>query len=312
MVASSSSIRAIRSFNRFYTRLVGALDEGHLDSAFSLAEVRVLYELAHGEALTATDIAHDLSLDAGYLSRLLAALEKKRLVRRARGTDARRRTLGLTAAGRTTAAGLESRASEAVAALLEPLSGAEQKELVTALERVQALLSADNHAKPKLEEPFAVRAHRPGDMGWVVEAHGALYWKEYGWDERFEALVARVVADFIDHFEPEREHCWIAEANGVRVGCVFLVRHPERPGVAKLRLLLVDPSARGLGLGRYLVGECMRFARDAGYHTMTLWTNDVLVSARRIYEAAGFTLAAEERHQSFGKELVAQTWEVAL
>lgn len=302
-------VQRVRAFNRFYTRMVGALDEGHLESAYSLAEVRVLFELAHREKPTATEIGAALGLDAGYLSRLLTGLVRRKLVRRQRSTaDARQSHLQLTASGRAVMGQLEDRASADVARWLAPLDAAQQHALTDAMDRIQSVLTPHEAESPA----YLLRTHQPGDMGWVVQAHGALYWREYQWDERFEALVAHIVASFIEHLDVRRERCWIAKRNGVNVGSVFVVRHPEREGVAKLRLLLVDPSARGLGIGARLVDECIRFARAAGYHTLTLWTNDVLASARRLYQAAGFTLVGEEKHHSFGHDLAAQTWELPL
>ncbi|HEU4631233.1 MAG TPA: helix-turn-helix domain-containing GNAT family N-acetyltransferase [Gemmatimonadaceae bacterium] len=321
---ADARIAAVRRFNRFYTRRVGALDAGHLHSPFSLTAVRVLYELAHwGDAgdgaPTATDLVRLLGLDAGYLSRILRDFQRRGLVERTPSSrDGRQQHLRLTATGRATFADLDARACDDVAALLAPLGEEEQHRLVDALRTVETVLGAGDGggAMPAASvagaPAYALRSPRAGDLGWVVARHGALYAAEYGWDERFEALVARIVADFVDHFEPARERCWIAERGGENAGSIFLVRHPEREGVAKLRLLLVEPSARGLGIGRRLVDECTRFARAAGYHTITLWTNSVLVSARRIYEAAGYRLVEESPHHSFGHDLVGQTWELAL
>lgn len=302
-------IAAVRRFNRFYTRIIGALDEGHLQSRFALAEVRLLFEIAHRDGPTATELIADLGLDAGYVSRLLRELTRRRLVKSTRSAaDGRQRHLALTAKGQATVLDLESRARDDVATLLAPLDDASQARLVGAMEAIRSLLAPEAESA----DGYTLRAHRPGDMGWVVQRHGELYWREYGWDARFEALVATIVAGFIDNFDPARERCWIAERDGVRIGSVFLVRHPEREGVAKLRLLLVDPAARGLGLGRRLVRECTTFARAAGYHTITLWTNDVLVAARRIYQTEGYRLVAEATHNSYGHELNGQTWELSL
>ncbi|HEU4566220.1 MAG TPA: bifunctional helix-turn-helix transcriptional regulator/GNAT family N-acetyltransferase [Gemmatimonadaceae bacterium] len=302
-------VAAVRRFNRFYTRLIGALDAGHLESPFSLPEVRVMYEIAHRERPTATELARELALDAGYLSRMLRALEERGLLRRDPSErDARRSHLALTRKGRGAFARLDARASDAIGVLLAPLSDGEQRRLVEAMEAVERLLG---DGEPRAA-PIRLREHRPGDMGWVVHRHGVLYWREYGWDERFEALVARVVADFIEHFDPERERCWIAEREGEIVGSVFLVRHPEEEGAAKLRLLLVEPSARGLGLGRRLVSECTRFARRAGYRKISLWTNGVLTAARAIYAREGYRLVRSETHNHFGPDLVAETWELEL
>jgi len=321
--AAGERIAAVRRFNRFYTRRIGVLDQGHLHSPFSLAEVRVLYELAYwpddaGAAPAAAQIGRELGLDAGYLSRMLRTLERRGLVERTPSpSDGRQHHLRLTAAGRSTFADLDARASDDVVALLTPLDEQKQQRLLSAMRTVEAVLAPapGGQVAPTrgdVAPPYRLRPPRAGDLGWVVARHGALYAREYGWNERFEALVARIVADFVDHHDPERERCWIGERDGENVGSVFLVRHPDRPDVAKLRLLLVEPSARGLGVGRGLVDECTRFARHAGYRAITLWTNSVLVSARRIYEAAGYRLVDEAPHESFGHDLIGQTWELAL
>jgi len=303
----AARIAAVRRFNRFYTRRIGVLDEGLLASPFSLAEVRVLYELAHRPGLTARDLAGALSLDGGYLSRILQGFAKRGLVRRGTSAaDARRRPLTLTALGRRTFAPLDRRSHDAVAALLAPLSEGDQARLTGAMQAIERLLDPGTAAT----QPFVLRAHRPGDMGWVVAAHGEFYRREYGWDERFEALVARIVAEFIEKLDPRRERCWIAERDGERVGSVFLVGKSST--VAKLRLLIVDPKARGLGLGTHLVAECVRFARESGYRTLTLWTQENLLAARHIYKAAGFRLAGREPHATFGVELVGETWNLQL
>jgi DNA-binding MarR family transcriptional regulator/GNAT superfamily N-acetyltransferase len=315
-------IEEVRRFNRFYTREIGVLEQGHLHSEFSLAAVRLLYELAHwndnqADPPTATDVAREMGLDAGYLSRLLRDLVRRRLVKRAPSpADARQHHLRLTSEGRSVSAELEKRARADIATLLAPLSDGKQRLVIDALRTVHASLSAqsrDGASNAVSDTPaFIVRPPRAGDLGWVIARHGALYAREYDWNEEFEALVARIVADYVDHIDPAREACWIAERDGENVGSVFLVQHPEQTGVAKLRLLLVEPSARGLGIGRRLVEECTRFARQAGYHTITLWTNSVLVSALRIYEAAGYRLVDTNPHHSFGHDLVSQTWELAL
>ncbi len=312
--ALDARVEAVRAFNRFYTRVVGALDEGHVRTPFSLAEARVLYEIAHRAGATAGAVGRDLGLDAGYLSRLLAGLERGGLVARApSATDGRQSTLALTAAGRAAFADLDARARGAVAALLAPLPGPAQDRVVDAMRTVAATLGGPGGpAARAAQAPVTLRAPAPGDLGWVVERHGALYAAEYGWDAGFEALVARIVADFAADHDPARERAWIAEHAGARVGCVVLVRHPERPGVARLRLLLVEPWARGLGAGGRLVDACGAFARAAGYHTVTLWTNSVLAAARRLYERAGYRLVDEAPHHSFGHDLVGQTWELAL
>lgn len=304
----SRRVETVRAFNRFYTQRIGVLEDGYLDSVFSLAQVRVLYELAHRDALTASEIARDLGLDAGYLSRILRGFERAGLIeKRAAAADARQRLLSLTALGREVFAPLEAASNQQIAALLARLSPGEQHQLVGAMGSIMTALRETTVESV----PYLLRSHRPGDMGWVVQRHGALY-AGYGYDETFEALVAEIVAGFIRHFDPRREHCWIAERNGENVGSVFLIAHPEREGVAKLRLLLVEPSARGLGIGRRLVDECTRFARQVGYHTITLWTQSHLESARRIYQAAGYRLIHEAPHHSFNRDLVEQTWELEL
>ncbi|MEO7457425.1 MAG: helix-turn-helix domain-containing GNAT family N-acetyltransferase [Gemmatimonadaceae bacterium] len=307
----SRDVAAVRRFNRFYTRVVGALDEGHLHSDFSLAEVRLLFELAHRDRPTATQLVRDLGLDAGYVSRLLRSLGRRRLVSRAKSADDAREThLTLTKTGRTAVVDLEARASADVANLLAPLPRDAQKRVVAAMDEIQSLLYPASSAS-SFAPTFFIRQHGPGDMGWVVQAHGQLYFREYGWDERFESLVARVVAGFIDSFDAKHERCWIAERDGTNVGCIFVMKHPQREGVAQLRLFLIDPSARGQGLGHRLVAECVSFARSAGYHTITLWTQDVLAAARHIYKRAGFELTTEEKHNSFGVDLNAEVWELA-
>ncbi|MGI8496520.1 MAG: bifunctional helix-turn-helix transcriptional regulator/GNAT family N-acetyltransferase [Gemmatimonadaceae bacterium] len=307
-------IAAVRRFNRFYTQLIRALDEGHLHTPFSLAEARVLYEIAHRDppAPTAAEIAQGLGLDAGYLSRILRGFEKQGLIERATSaTDARQSHVRLTAAGDATFAELDNLARADVASLLSMVSGRAADRLLDAMRTIERLLGGERRREDE-PPPYLLRQHRPGDMGWVVSSHGRLYADEYGWDERFEALVAEIVAAFLRTFDPKRERCWIAERDGENVGSVFLVSHPEREHVAKLRLLLVEPGARGLGIGRRLVDECVRFARQAQYDRITLWTNSVLSAARLIYERAGFELTNEEAHESFGARLTGQTWELSL
>lgn len=300
-------IDAVRAFNRFYTRQIGLLEEGLLKSDFSLTEARVLYELAHRDGLTATDLGRDLGLDAGYLSRLLKKFEERDLVERATiEADARRSSIALTKAGRQAFAPLNQGSHEQVAALLERLSAAGQDRLVRAMQTVQRLLGGS--AEPKI--PYMLRPLQVGDIGWIIHRQGLLYAQEYGWDETYEALVAEILGAFVKSFDPKWESSWIAEREGEVVGSVFVVHQSDE--VAKLRLLYVEPSARGLGIGRRLVEECIGFARTKGYRTLTLWTNDVLTSARRMYEAAGFKLTDEERHHSFGKDLVGQNWNLEL
>jgi DNA-binding MarR family transcriptional regulator/GNAT superfamily N-acetyltransferase len=307
---SDSAVQAVRAFNRFYTRHIGALGEAYLSTPFSLTETRVLYELAHraqgAPRPAAGEIARDLGLDAGYLSRILQRFQRRRLVARRRSAeDGRRSDLLLTKAGRTAFAPLERGATRQVATMLRPLSNGERTQLVAAMQTIERLLGTRD-AEAKLE----LRAPRPGDMGWVIERHGRIYGEEYGWDERFERLVARVVTEFMEKFDGRRERCWIAEYGGRPVGSIFLVRHSDE--VAKLRLLLVEPSARGLGVGKRLVAECIAFARGCGYKTMTLWTQSMLQPARHIYQAAGFRLVREERHAMFGPEMTGETWDLAL
>jgi len=300
-------IATVRRFNRFYTKQIGLLGEGYLETPFSLTEARVLYELAHRERPSATELARELALDQGYLSRILRGFERRRLLTRTRSrSDGRQSHLALTARGRAAFAPLDRRSREDIAAMLARLAADEQRRLIDAIRTVESILGGE----PERKTPYVLRPHQPGDMGWVVHRHGALYAQEYGFDERFEALVAGVVAKFVERYDPKRERCWIAEKDGEIVGSVFVVRRSR--SVAQLRLLLVEPKARGLGIGERLVAECVRFARQAGYRTLTLWTNSVLRSARRIYQAAGFRRVHREKHRSFGRELVGETWELAL
>ena len=311
MVPSAETNAAVRRFNRFYTGIVGALDEGHRHSKFSLTEVRVLFELAQRARPNVAEIGRDLRLDAGYLSRLIKDLERQGLVERTPSpSDGRQTLLSLTGDGSATVTELDARASAAIATLLANQTAAQQHQLLDAVRTIERLLGGPDTAVSKA--PYLLRAHRPGDIGWVVARHGALYAQEYRWEVTFEALVARLCADFIDHFDPAREYCWIAERDGETVGCVFIVKHPERSGAAKLRMLLVEPSARGLGIGKRLVEECTRFARAAGYDTITLWTNDILDTARHLYVNEGYRLVSEEPHHSFGHDLIGQCWEKSL
>jgi len=304
---SADRIEAVRHFNRWYTQQVGALRGDLLATPYPLPQARVLFELAHRDGVTAADLAATLGLDRSYLSRLLAGLEKKGLVLRARDkADARRQSLALTAAGRRAFADLDRRSRDEVRAILAPLAPERERRLLGAMAAIEHVLGAGETT----EVPFTLRAHEPGDLGWVVSRHGALYAREYGWDASFEALVAEIAAKFLREFDPARERAWIAERDGERVGCVFVVG--ESASVAKLRMLLVEPDARGLGLGRHLVAECLRFARSVGYRELVLWTNDVLHAARRLYVEAGFTLVGEQRHTSFGHPLVGQTWSLDL
>jgi DNA-binding MarR family transcriptional regulator/GNAT superfamily N-acetyltransferase len=300
----------VRQFNRFYTTRMGLLNAGLLQSPFSLAEVRVLYEVAHLARPTAKTIANTLQLDPGYLSRLLRGLRQRGLLTaRAAPRDRRQRWLALTNRGRKTFSQLNSRATAEIAEMLKGLSPAEQKHLLASLGTVERLL--DDVESPRLDAPaLALRAPLPGDLGWIVKRHGEVYAEEYGWDAEFERLVARIVGEFAAADAGSGQRCWIATLDGERAGCVFLM--PASPDVARLRLLLVEPWARGHGLGSKLIVTCIQAARQEGYRTLTLWTNDVLVAARRLYERAGFRLVKSERHRSFGKALIGQTWELAL
>jgi DNA-binding MarR family transcriptional regulator/GNAT superfamily N-acetyltransferase len=300
-------IAAVRAFNRFYTLRMGWLRRGLLKSPFSLTQARVLYELAHRERPNATDLTRVLDLDAGYLSRILRRFVQDGLLKRTPSrSDGRQRHLALTQTGRRAFAALD-RASRAEAEdLLGALDPDGQSRLTAAMGTIQRLLAADQ-AGP---DSFLLRPHRVGDMGWIVHRQALLYAREYGWTEQFEGLVAGIAGRFIENFDPARECCWIAEREGEIVGSVFVVRHSKTE--ARLRMLYVEPAARGLGVGRRLTEEAIRFARDRGYRTLKLWTNDILVSARRIYESAGFRLIGEERHHSFGHDLVGQTWVLKL
>jgi len=307
-IARDAHTAAVRRFNRFYTRQIGALNERLLASRFSLTEVRVLYELAHRERTTATVLGKELALDAGYLSRLLRSFNRRGLVRRdASAADGRQSLLSLTKKGRQTFARLDRDASDEIDTLIGGLESGEQRRLVEAMQTIHGLL--DRGAETE-RVPYVLRPPRPGDLGWIVHRHGALYAQEYGWDERFEALVAKIVAEFVQRFDAKRERCWIAERNGEIVGSVFVVR--KSATIAKLRLLYVEPSARGLGIGKRLVDECIQFARQARYRTLALWTQSNLTAARHIYQRAGFTLVAEEPHCSFGYDLIAETWSTSL
>ncbi|CAM5780630.1 bifunctional helix-turn-helix transcriptional regulator/GNAT family N-acetyltransferase [Rhizobacter fulvus] len=309
-------IDTIRRFNRFYTRRIGVLHEGLLDSSFTLTESRLLWELAHRDDLTATELSRTLELDPGYLSRLLTAFKTRGLIRSTRSTDdGRQQHLSLTPAGRRAFAPLDTRSRQDVAALLAALDETQQQHLLASMTGIERLLASPEE---RGASPCTLRPHRAGDIGWVVSRHGALYAGEYGWDMRFEALVARIAADFIDRFDPAREACWIAERDGLPVGSVFLVQARTDAdaipidGTAQLRMLLIEPSARGLGLGKRLVDECTQFARRAGYRKIMLWTNASLLAARGIYAKAGYVLTHSEPHHSFGHDLVGETWELVL
>ncbi len=300
-------VAAIRRFNRFYTAKIGVLHEGLLESAFTLAEARVLYELAHREKPTAVELCKDLGLDPGYLSRILRGFERRALLTKEPSSrDGRRNLLSLTPQGLAAFAPLDARSREEISALLGALSQSEQQRLAAAMQTIERLLGMPSETKA----PYLLRPHRPGDMGWIVHRQAVLYAEEYHWDEQFEALVAEIAAKFIRNFDGKRERCWIAERDDEIVGSGFLVRKTET--VAQLRMLYVEPAARGLGIGARLAAECVRFARQVGYRKVTLWTNSILLAARHIYEKAGFRLVAEEPHHSFGHDLVSEVWELKL
>ena len=300
-------VSAIRAFNRFYTRKLGVLDQQLLKSPFSLSEARVLYELAHREDAAAKEIGIELGLDPGYLSRIVQKFDEDGLItRKPLASDRRQYRLGLTAKGRQAFAKLERITKDDVAAMLAALPAGDSERVVNAMATIERLLG-DSSASPR---PAILRNPRPGDMGWVVQSHGAHYAREYGFDSSFEGLVAEIAGKFLTSFDASRERCWIADTDGVQVGSVFLVRQSD--DIAKLRLLLVDPAGRGQGLGQRLVGECITFAQACGYRKITLWTQSILVAARKIYQDKGFVLVATEPHRSFGQSLVGETWELKL
>lgn len=300
-------VEAVRHFSRFYTKKIGTLNESLHQSPFSLTEARVVYELAHHDETTATELGQELGLDSGYLSRMVSRFHKEGLVeKRPSPSDGRQSLLSLTPRGETEFSKINASSRNEIGAMLATLADEEQEQLVQSLSTVERLLG--DRAPRKV--PYLLRPHQPGDMGWVVHRHAVLYAQEYGWNEQFEALVAEIVADFLKNYDPRWERCWMAEMEGEIVGSVFVVKGSER--VAKLRLLLVEPTGRGYGIGSRLVEECIRFARQAGYKTLTLWTNSVLSTARHIYQRAGFELVDEEPHHSFGADLVGQTWELEL
>jgi DNA-binding MarR family transcriptional regulator/GNAT superfamily N-acetyltransferase len=296
-------VAAVRAFNRFYTGRIGVLGEGFLRTSHSLTEARVLYELGRRDVVEVAELRRDLAIDAGYLSRLLSRLEDQALVTRERSEkDGRRQLARLTEDGAAAFAELDRRSAAEIGELLDGLGEERQRRLVTAMQAIAGLLDDD----PRADTAVVLRAPHPGDYGWIVQRHGAQYADEYGWDESFEALVARIVADYAEHHDPRREAAWIAEVDGEPVGCVLCVRKDD--ATAQLRLLLVDPRARGRGIGGRLIDECLRFARRAGYEQIVLWTNDVLHDARRLYERAGFELVESGEHHAFGHDLVEQTW----
>ena len=308
---NQNRVAAVRRFNRFYTRQIGVLRRNYLDSPYSLGEMRVLYELAQahdlGGARTASDIGRALDLDAGYLSRVLRNFESRGLIaRKTSEKDARQSHLTLTAKGRKLYAPFEKRSQDNVGAMIGGLGAGEQARLVAAMQTIEALLGE----KAVIERTYSLRAPRHGDFGWIVARHAELYAQEYGWGDPFEGLCAQIVADFVNNYDKKRERCWIAEMDGENVGCVMLVK--DSTEVARIRLLLVDPKARGLKLGTRLVDECVNFAREAGYRKVTLWTHSVLAAARRVYEKAGFTLTASEKRHTWGQDVVAEFWDLEL
>jgi DNA-binding MarR family transcriptional regulator/N-acetylglutamate synthase-like GNAT family acetyltransferase len=306
MPVSAKAVSLVRAFNRDFTRRIGVVREGLLDSRYSLTEVRVLYELAHRRGITAGQLATRLDLDRGYLSRLLRRFGHRQWLRRtASESDGRRQHLSLTAEGRRIFAPLERRAQAEVRRLLAPLDAAGVRSVLDAMQTIQR--SFGRYTPPS---KITFREHRPGDIGWVIARHGELYASEFGWTEAFEALVAHIAADFVQQRNPARERCWIAESDGKRLGCIFLVATDEQ--TAKLRLLLVEPAARGTGLGSHLVARCVGFARDAGYRCIELWTQRNLSAARRLYQRTGFTKVSEAPHHSFGHDLVGETWRIEL
>jgi DNA-binding MarR family transcriptional regulator/GNAT superfamily N-acetyltransferase len=300
-------IAAVRRFNRFYTQRIGLLEESWVKSPFSLTQARVLYELIRRCQPTAAELAKDLGLDAGYLSRILRDFEAQGLIaRQTSDSDGRQSLLSITERGRKKFAPIEAHTNDQVHAMLGALPPEAQQRLSEAMRTIEGVLGD----KPQPDVPYIVRPPRPGDMGWIAGRHGALYGEEHGWDERIEALCAEIVAAFIRNYDPKRERCWIAERDGENVGSVMLVKDTEE--VARLRLLLVEPKARGLGIGARLVDECVRFAREARYRKITLWTHSVLIAARHIYEQAGFKLVETWKHNEFGKELVGENWDLRI
>jgi DNA-binding MarR family transcriptional regulator/N-acetylglutamate synthase-like GNAT family acetyltransferase len=302
-----STVETVRGFNRFYTKQIGLLSSHYLHSGLSLTQVRVLYEVAHRTSPTASELTKELGLDPGYLSRILKGFASRGLIRRERSReDGREQHLSMTRSGHAAFAPLEDTARAEIQSMLSPLSERDQKQLVAAMHSIETLLGPPREPAA----PYILRPHQPGDMGWVIQRHSVLYTQEYGWDQTFEALVAEIAAKFIRNFDPKYERCWIAERDGEKLGCVFLVR--KSAAVSKLRMLLVEPSARGLGLGNRLVDECIQFGRQAGYRKMVLWTQSVLTAARHIYAKAGFKIVASRKNRMFHHNLVSETWELDL
>jgi len=297
-----AAVAAVRAFNRFYTNVIGLLRGKYLGTPYSLTEARLLFELAQRDASEVTDLRRAVDIDAGYLSRILGRFDEDGLITRQRSAaDGRRQVIRLTGAGRAAVAGLDARSATQTRQLLATVRDDDRRRLLDAMRVVTDVLTQSPRPRG-----YLLRAPRPGDLGWVVQRNAAVYAEEFGWDASYEALVARIVADYADHRDPEAEAAWIAEVDGAPAGCVFCVR--ENATTARLRRLLVEPWARGLGIGSRLVEEVIRFARGAGYSAITLWTNDVLADARRIYDKAGFTLDDETAHHSFGQDLVGQNW----
>lgn len=302
-----TDIAAFRRFTRMYTRYLGTLNEGLHRSSYPLPEARVIYELATRTAPQAKSIAADLGMDPGYLSRMLRKFERAGILKRKTAVhDARSAELGLTSKGAQVFKRLDAGSELQAQGILQALPPAAQKQLIDSMRTIEEILMNTGQERP----PFILRPHRIGDMGWIVHREGLGYAQQFGWDASFESLVARITADFLTNFDPVRERCWIAEVNGRNAGHIFLVQHPERPHTAKLRLLFVEPSARGLGLGEALVNECVQFARTVGYRQITLWTQSILAAAQHLYKKAGFRLVKEEPHNSFGQDLIGQEWEL--
>lgn len=307
MEKPNPTIQAVRHFNRFYTRQIGVLNQGLLNSPYSLSEARVIYELAQRESSTATELGSELKLDPGYLSRILAGFQEKGLLlKEPSPQDGRQSILHLSPAGRQAFALLNERSSKEIEDMLQQLSTPEQLQMVKAMQIIENLLSVRRVSQPA----YILRPPQPGDMGWVVSRHGALYAQEYQWDISFEGFVAKIAADFIQNYDPQKERGWIAEVAGENAACVFIMKKSAQ--VARLRMLLVEPRARGLGIGKRLVEECIRFARQSGYRKLTLWTNSCLLAARHIYQQAGFQLTESEAYHDFGQDLVGETWELEL
>lgn len=311
MSVSSREVALVRAFNRDYTRRIGVLREALHDSPYSLTEARVMYEIAHRPDVTAAELAADLDLDRGYLSRILKRFTtQKLLLQAASSQDGRRRNLTLTSAGRRSFAELDRQSQQQVVGMLSELDPVRRQAVLSGMRSMQGAFSGRVSHDFLTPSRVVYRTHRPGDMGWVVERHGELYFREYGWDEMFEALVAAITCEFIRNLDAKRERCWIAEHDGRRLGCIFLVA--GEGDIAKLRLLLVEPDARGLGVGRRLVSECVQFARSAHYGRVVLWTQGNLTAARHLYTQAGFQHTASDPHHSFGHDLVGESWELQL